>query len=1147
MRDSESRFRSLSKLSSDWYWEQDKEYRFIDFSGGTNAVGWGPDQPSALRLRRWELSGALPASGSWAEHKALLEAHMPFRDFEYHHTRLDGTLQYLSASGEPVFDASGRFTGYRGVATDIAERKRAADELRRSESLKSAIVASSLDGVITIDHEGKIVEFNPAAETTFGLTRGDALGKEMVELIVPPRLRDAHRRGFAHYLATGKGTILGKRLELEAIRADGAEFPIELTISAIATSSMPMFTGFIRDITERKRSEMALKESELRYHSLFEHMLEGYAYCRALFEQDQLRDFIYLEVNSAFAKLTGLKDVVGKKVSDVIPGVYESNPDVFETYGRVVLTGKPEKFETYIESLGIWFSVAVFSYEKEHFAAVFDNITERKKIEEEIHETRNFLASIFDNIPNSIFVKDAKDLRFVRLNPAGEKLIGYSEKELLGKNDYDFFPKDQADFFVAKDRETLSSGERLFVVEETLTAKDGTRKILQSKKFPILDKGGHPQYLLGMSEDITERKHAEQSLLERAQIAALGADVGAALTRGESLEEMLQQCCEAIVGHLHAAFARIWTLNERDDMLELRASAGMYVHLDGPHGRVPVGKFKIGLIARERKPHLTNQVVGDARVGDQEWAKREGMVAFAGYPLLARDQLVGVVAMFARNPLADVTLQGLASISNNIALGIERNHAEARVRDSEAKYRGLIEQASDGIFITDAQGNYQLANSRACKLLGYAESELIGMHGSVTHLEGDRDTYASRLLAVADGEVLRYERMMKRRDHSVFPAEVSANKLGDASVQFIFRDITERRQAEASLRESEGRFRSFAEQSPDAMIIHQAGTIVFVNAAMVRLMRAGDAGALLGKPGISLLQAGQVDAGEKRRARLYSGQTVPLIDQVYLRSDGTTVEVEAAASPIVLEGQPAALVTVRDITDRRIQEQKIARLSRIHAVLSGINSAIVRIRDRQELFNEACRIAVEHGGFRLGWIAMLDHCKRYAGAGGASGSADGSGCHQRICRSCGRAGAVGHRGNCIARETARLRQRHRAGAGRNADQVWAGHNEHQTHRYSAGCKVSHRAAAVLGGEGVRNSFAVCAGTEFLRRSGDQVVERVGRRHFVRPRVHRQGREGRIPRLLRCAHRTREPHPVSRASWRSTCAARPAAGTSLPCS
>ena len=138
--------------------------------------------------------------------------------------------------------------GWVATHEDITER-------RRVESLNSAILESSLDCLIVIDHEGKIVEFNPAAETTFGTTRDQALGKLMVELIVPPRLRAAHCRGFAHYLATGEGPVLGKRLELHAIRSDGNEFPIELTITAIGPASIPLFTGFIRDITARKEAE----------------------------------------------------------------------------------------------------------------------------------------------------------------------------------------------------------------------------------------------------------------------------------------------------------------------------------------------------------------------------------------------------------------------------------------------------------------------------------------------------------------------------------------------------------------------------------------------------------------------------------------------------------------------------------------------------------------------------------------------------------------------------------------------------------------------------------------------------------------------------------------------------------------------------
>src|SRR5438105_1469031 len=138
---------------------------------------------------------------------------------------------------------------------DVTEQKRAEEELRESESLKGAILEASLDALITIDGQGNIVEFNPAAEQTFGIPRQNALGKIMAELIIPPRLREAHDRGFAHYLTTGEGPILGKRLELEAMRADGTEFPIELAITAINTGSAPLFTGFIRDITDRKEAE----------------------------------------------------------------------------------------------------------------------------------------------------------------------------------------------------------------------------------------------------------------------------------------------------------------------------------------------------------------------------------------------------------------------------------------------------------------------------------------------------------------------------------------------------------------------------------------------------------------------------------------------------------------------------------------------------------------------------------------------------------------------------------------------------------------------------------------------------------------------------------------------------------------------------
>ena len=143
----------------------------------------------------------------------------------------------------------------RIVLTSITERKQAEAALQESEARKSAIVQTALDCVVTIDHEGKILEFNPAAERVFGHQRAEVLGRELAQVIIPPSQREAHRQGLKRYLATGETQVLGKRIELTALRSDGSEFPVELAITRMGTEGPPTFTGFVRDITQRKAAE----------------------------------------------------------------------------------------------------------------------------------------------------------------------------------------------------------------------------------------------------------------------------------------------------------------------------------------------------------------------------------------------------------------------------------------------------------------------------------------------------------------------------------------------------------------------------------------------------------------------------------------------------------------------------------------------------------------------------------------------------------------------------------------------------------------------------------------------------------------------------------------------------------------------------
>jgi len=291
-------------------------------------------------------------------------------------------------------------------------------------------------------------------------------------------------------------------------------------------------------------AEVSRSESEHHYRSLYENLTDGFVFCKMIFdEQNQPVDFVYLDVNQAAEKLTGLQNIAGKRVSEVLPGITNLYPQFLEIHGRVAKTGNPETFEMEIKPLNLWLSSVVYSPKRDHFAAIFTDISKKKQAEAERRNTQYelerkvlertaeletaqiFANSVLDNIPDMIFVKDAKELRFVRLNKAAEELLGVKREELLGKNDYDVFPKAEADFFTAKDRDVLA-GKMLDIPEEPIQTRSRGQRILHTKKIPIYGTHGKAEYLLGISEDITEKKEAEKNrlLLVAAETARIEAE-----------------------------------------------------------------------------------------------------------------------------------------------------------------------------------------------------------------------------------------------------------------------------------------------------------------------------------------------------------------------------------------------------------------------------------------------------------------------------------------------------------------------------------------------------------------------------------------------------------------------------------------------
>jgi PAS domain S-box-containing protein len=302
--------------------------------------------------------------------------------------------------------------------------------------------------------------------------------------------------------------------------------------------------------------------------------------------------------------------------------------------------------------------------------------------------------TLVENIPAvTFFAPLDESAPELYVSPQIVKLLGFTQKEWLEDPvlwHRQLHPEDRLRWN-RQFAPTCASGKTFEEIYRFI-AKDGRVVWVHGSASVVRDEDGTPSFLQGVAFDITTIKEAEAELREQARLAILRADVGSATTQTITLPDLLQRCVVALTEHLGVAFARIWTFNEQDQMLHLQASAGLYTHLDGPHSRVPLGQFKVGMIAASRQSVCTNDVVGDPRIHDQTWAKREGMVAFAGYPLLIEDHLVGVLAMFSRQPFSQAAQQTLELLATQVALGIERKWAEEALRRSNLELEQRVKE-----------------------------------------------------------------------------------------------------------------------------------------------------------------------------------------------------------------------------------------------------------------------------------------------------------------------------------------------------------------------------------------------------------------------------------------------------------------------
>jgi PAS domain S-box-containing protein len=319
-----------------------------------------------------------------------------------------------------------------------------------------------------------------------------------------------------------------------------------------------------------------------------------------------------------------------------------------------------------------------------------EELNESQQTEAGLRESEEHYRAVAKAATDAIITIDS-DSTILIVNPAAERIFGYSTEEIIGQPLTMLMPEYLRHLHKAGISRYQETGQKHIgwsAVQLPGLHKTG-KEIPLEISFAEFTRDGR-RFFTGIARDISERKRLQDRQARLARHAVLHAEVNAAVCESEkSLRDMLQICTAAVVRHLEAAFARIWLLNEEQKVLELEASAGLYTHLDGKHARIPLGSFKIGLIAAEQKSHLTNTVQTDERVSDKDWAQREKMISFAGYPLLVEGRTIGVIAMFARQPLELDIIEALESVAPIIAQGVERKRTQDTLRETQAELAHL--------------------------------------------------------------------------------------------------------------------------------------------------------------------------------------------------------------------------------------------------------------------------------------------------------------------------------------------------------------------------------------------------------------------------------------------------------------------------
>ncbi|MCX6080495.1 MAG: PAS domain S-box protein [Chloroflexi bacterium] len=536
---------------------------------------------------------------------------------------------------------------------------------------------------------GSILDANQAAAAFYGYPLAKLRGMSIatINMLAPEQVKLDRLKAlenqkncfvFPHKLASGEVRM------------------VEVHSTAIFLEQKQLLFSIIHDVTERFQAEQTLQKSEAFYRSLFDN-LNGFTYCRMLFQDGKPSDFICLTVNKAFEDLTGLKDICGKKFSQVMPGIRNTNPELFDIFWRVTLTGEPEHFETFLEGLQTWFSVSVHRLAPEHFVAVFDPITAKKQLEKAALENSERLREVLENSLDASYKRDLSTNTYAYLSPVFTRISGYTPEELKAlptESVLDLIhPKDIAEVERVLDASRSVAAGTAVHIDYRFKHKDGQYRWFHDQFTVLRDAQGQPAVRIGSVQDITERKLAEENLRKNEQ----------------KYQVMVTAMSEGFIMQNEA------------------------------------GEIKLSNPAVEKILGLTSDQMNGLSLVDPRWRpiQPDGTPfpdgEHPGLLTLRSGKAIYDVEMGLHNPTGELTWININSVPifnpgethpyavvSTLTDKTQSKQIETALRESEQKYHQFFEQSSDGIAMSDETGRVLEWNSALEQITGFRRDQVIG-------------------------------------------------------------------------------------------------------------------------------------------------------------------------------------------------------------------------------------------------------------------------------------------------------------------------------------------------------------------------------------------------------------------------------------